>query len=233
MNLPSHVNGLEVVAEEAAPSNLGVRHGKMVYYTKIRKLLLSDDSTVYACAVCGEYTAPTVFQVVAHMRVHGRARAEAKAAAPAVAPAEDAPVVVEQNAPVGEGPDPDGPDPAAVALDGLSLLRADRDRWRERAETAEKALAELGNTEPISAGPVPQRLPAAVVDHARERLRLLGRITRSELRAMTKLDTADLDTLSEILTDEGVAKQVHVSRRPGIGGPSTVTLVWVGGGGSA
>jgi hypothetical protein len=227
--MPTHVNGQEVIADEPAQSLLPPKpNGEPIYLTRVRQLLLADGSTIYACAECGKYTGAAVINVVAHIRSHRRAepvhirsgRNEEPAAAPTVAALSSAPTTAAAPA---RSPS-DGPDPGPTATAALRDLIADRDTWRKRAETAEKDLTELRAAIQRPAAP-DHRVPPDVVAHAKERLRILGTLSRTELRAMTGLNTAGLDALTEILITEGVAKPV---RTPRDRGPASVMLAWVG-----
>ncbi|MGK5531563.1 hypothetical protein [Streptomyces sp. URMC 129] len=116
----TNVNGLAVIASEPAPTNIVDKAGNRVYFQQIRALLLEDESIVYGCAHC-DYTAASPMQVRPHLNAHRDRKRPATAADEPVKTA-PAPLTVSQM---------------------LTQVAGDRDRWRERAEAAESALAEV------------------------------------------------------------------------------------------
>jgi hypothetical protein len=357
LKIPTSVGGIEVIANEPAPSNLPPKNGVKLYYKKIRRLLLANDETTYVCGLCGEYTSTSTFRVVAHMSKHGRGsgngdknmhkitprvapspgdmpphltfniadlvreavattkldgetrsldeviadaeRADAERAdaqesasgaglaegwtqapdgtlyvdddspsagaedvaavlAYAKGPTDPIPVEVNTNGhgPVDESADYEPPtDRAPAVYAAIDELVADRDAWRtraeewyelheaakrdadalrevadgwrERAEKAERDLVELREAVRTAQAPVKKEstIPPAIVKRARSRLKLLGELTRTELRAMTSLNTPQLGELTQILIAEGSAK---MTKSPNAAGPHSNLLVWVG-----
>jgi hypothetical protein len=353
LKIPTSVGGIEVIANEPAPSNLPPKNGVKLYYKKIRKLLLANDETTFVCGLCGEYTSTSTFRVVAHMSKHSRGsgnggknmhkitqpgvrvpspadmpphltfniadlvreavattnldggtrsldevmadaeradaeRADAQEIAatagvdpapyavgyvepedresgdvdPGVAavlayaegPTDPIPVEVNTNGhgPVGEDSLGAGPN-AHAAIDSLvadrdlwrrraqeaqefhaaakrdaDALREVADGWRDRAEKAEADLVALREAVRTAQAPVVKEstIPPAILKRARSRLKLLGELTRTELRAMTSLNTPQLGELTQILVDEGSAK---LTKSPNASGPHSNLLVWVGG----
>jgi hypothetical protein len=171
MMIPSEVNGVAVIADEPCPSNLPPRNGKQLYYKKIRKLLLADDSTTNVCTVCGKYADPASFKVVAHMAAHSRgsgngdkniARIDspAKPATPHLMQKIHEAVVkpptvtaasldgdeVEEVSVADASSNGHGPaslDDGQTVLGAVEAIISDRAKWMSRAFTAERDLAEL------------------------------------------------------------------------------------------
>lgn len=59
---------MTVIAEEPVESPLSTPE-KPMFFTRIRRLLLADETTVYACGEC-DFTAPSVGAVRVHLRTH-------------------------------------------------------------------------------------------------------------------------------------------------------------------
>lgn len=114
----TRVNGLAVVADEAAESPLPKRpDGSPVLYKRMRRLLLEDGSEVFGCALCdltGE---------LAVVRMHLKVHAEPKQARPRV----DLSDLMD----------------LARRLQAVDRIQADRDEWRDRALKAEGELRKL------------------------------------------------------------------------------------------
>lgn len=111
-----HVNGLAVVASEPAPSQLK-RDGKPVPFKQILRLLLADGSEVYGCVHC-DYTSPNPNSVRPHLNAHRNGKP------PLTAGGVDVREVLRR-------------------LNAVDGIQADRDRWRDRAITAERDLSNL------------------------------------------------------------------------------------------
>lgn len=68
------VNGQEVIATERVPSNLSKRKDRpQVYFTSVEKLLLADDTVVFACVQC-DFTADKAGQVRFHHSTEHRGK---------------------------------------------------------------------------------------------------------------------------------------------------------------
>jgi hypothetical protein len=116
------VDGLEVIADEPTPSPISDRAGNRIIWTQTRTLLLADGSTIYGCQHC-DYTSPNVNSIRPHLSKH-----------------------------IERGPKNNGrkakPEDLSLnqllaRLGELSAVESDRDRWKARAQTAEKQLAAL------------------------------------------------------------------------------------------
>jgi hypothetical protein len=65
----THVDGVEVIADEPAQSPITSRDGKPVHFKQIRELLLADGATVYGCVHC-DYTSPGIGSIRPHLGKH-------------------------------------------------------------------------------------------------------------------------------------------------------------------
>lgn len=63
---------IPVIAEERVETPLSTPERPM-YFTRIKRLLLADESTIYACTEC-DYTADSPAKVRPHLAVHGEGR---------------------------------------------------------------------------------------------------------------------------------------------------------------
>lgn len=111
----THVNGLEVIADEPTASEITDRSGKPVIWHQPRTLLLEDGSTIYGCIHC-EYTSDNPRSIRPHLTAHRDKK-------PAVARSGEATVTT-----------------LIQQLQDLQTIAADRDAWRERAQRAEQTL---------------------------------------------------------------------------------------------
>lgn len=118
------VDGRAVIADEPAASPLR----KGVTFTRIRRLLLDDGSTIHGCSEC-DYTAEKVGQVRAHLRKH----------APRPTVAFRPRRIEEMN--VGELIERARQNDAVA--DALDRMTDDRNEWKARALKAERAMANL------------------------------------------------------------------------------------------
>jgi hypothetical protein len=116
----THVNGIAVIADEAAPSPLS-RPDRPVSFPQIRRLLLEDGSETYGCVLC-EYADPALGKVRYHLRSHPERVVSKKRRQPSV--------------------------PAGVSVRELvalarsaERLRKERDEWRQRALKLQRQLA--------------------------------------------------------------------------------------------
>jgi len=121
----AQVHGVEVIADQPAPTNISHRDGTPVLYRQIRLLLLEDGTETYGCLHC-DYTG-TVNQVRPHLNAHRGVKT----------------------------PKPDMPSPGSAQVAGLDVgelirrlkaheaLAQDRDRWKARALDAERDLTDL------------------------------------------------------------------------------------------
>lgn len=66
------VNGVAVIGDEALQTPLSKALGQPVYYTRIRRLLLADGTSVVGCTATAEctYTADSPQRVSSHLRAH-------------------------------------------------------------------------------------------------------------------------------------------------------------------
>lgn len=120
------VDGKQVIATEPAETALSGLHGKPIYYKQIVRLLLDDDSEVFACVHC-DYTAPNVQSVYPHLRKH-KQPAATNGATPSP----------ELDLSISLGTLLDGHRQAAAYLESIERLSADRDQWKARALAAER-----------------------------------------------------------------------------------------------
>lgn len=65
----THVNGVEVIADEPTPSPITTRDGGTVLWHQTRTLLLADGSTVYGCQHC-DYTNERATSIRPHLNKH-------------------------------------------------------------------------------------------------------------------------------------------------------------------
>lgn len=120
----THVNGLAVIADEAAPTNITNGAGERVYFRQIRKLLLEDDSIAYGCVHC-EFTGVSTNSVRPHLSKHsGPAKPKTRR-----------PKLRELTI-----------DELMAKLENHERVAAERDNWRVRALKAEGQLRSLRNT---------------------------------------------------------------------------------------
>jgi hypothetical protein len=110
--------GLPVLRDQPTPSPIKDRLGRPVLWQQTRMLTLQDGSTAYGCAHC-DYVSRAVLSIRPHLKKH-LARTNGAALAGDLKLSD----VVRHLA----------------SLEGVT---ADRDRWRERARTAERALAKM------------------------------------------------------------------------------------------
>ena len=111
----THVNGIAVVADEAALAPIRDFKGDPVHFKQIRELLLADESTVFGCVHC-EFTRPTAAGVRPHLRAHSEKTGSGKKRGMTL-------------------------DELIRRVDGLKLVEAERDQWKARALEAEAKLA--------------------------------------------------------------------------------------------
>jgi hypothetical protein len=132
----TEVDGHSVIAVEPVASPLSTPE-RPVWFSRINRLLLADDSVVYGCAVddCG-YAADAVGQVRSHLRVHRKPRKAAVAAEKVKREAGNAlDMTIRQLLALAD---------ANQALNGtVSRLIDDRNEWKARARKAEASLAVL------------------------------------------------------------------------------------------
>lgn len=121
----THVNGIAVIADEPAPSQITSRGGEQVYFKQIRSLLLEDGNLTYGCAHC-DYTADSPTSVRPHLGKHTTKRAERRA--------ENATELDPQTATIAE---------LLTQVGRFNDVLQDRDRWKARAEKAEQDLATI------------------------------------------------------------------------------------------
>ena len=126
------VDGHAVVADEPAVSPLRNRRDNgTIHFSRIRRLLLDDESVVHGCAEC-DYVGAGVGNVRAHLRVH-RIRDAEPALMPTTRSIEDMNVG-----------DLLGAARRSDALaDALERMTEDRNHWKARALRAERAMATL------------------------------------------------------------------------------------------
>lgn len=121
------VGTLVVIADEPTASpDLRDSAGGVIFWQRTRTLLLEDGSTVYGCSVC-DYTSPNMRSIRPHLQKHSR---RVRATDP----------------PRSEDPASLGEQVRAQLLAARKRVtdaEADRDRWRARAQKAEKALATM------------------------------------------------------------------------------------------
>lgn len=148
-NLPTHVNGVEVIAVERVRSPLSKK--APVYFTGTRELLLADGATLYACVYCG-HTEEKIGRIRSpHQAFQCPNNPKRKAVTTRGAvPRASNPPKVEMN-----GHDEDEADDLLAALElalggsaRIAELTAERDaahleveRWRRRAMDAEHKIA--------------------------------------------------------------------------------------------
>jgi hypothetical protein len=133
------VDGIPVIADEAVETPLSTPD-RPVYFTRIRRLLLANESTVYGCTEC-EFTSDTMPMVRGHLT---RLHKEPKSGGTPPAPVSSALSMT-----VGELLEQ--ANQIASLLTSIERLAGDRDEWKGRARKAEgdlaavrKALARLG-----------------------------------------------------------------------------------------
>lgn len=122
--------GLEVLADEPTPSPIST-NGHTITWEQTRTLLLADGSTAYGCVYC-DYVSRNVLSIRPHLSKHNRRPREGKGS---------------------KGAATNGQTSLASLLDQLGRLNeiaTDRDKWKARALTAEKALRAI--REAISGG---------------------------------------------------------------------------------
>lgn len=117
----THVDGVEVVADEPTTAPIKSFAGKPMVWTQTRTLLLADGRTVYGCQHC-EYTSPNVLSIRPHLNKHRTVGPRPAAAAKDLSLTE----VLER-------------------LATLDKVSKERDDWKARALTAERKLATLRN----------------------------------------------------------------------------------------
>ncbi|GAA0632486.1 hypothetical protein GCM10010174_61940 [Kutzneria viridogrisea] len=115
----THVDGVEVIADEPTRSAFNSRDGEPVYWKQNRTLLLADGRTVYGCLHC-DYTSPNVHSIRPHLNRHRD---------------------LKQRQSVG-GAD-DTLSRMVRKLAEAEEIADDRDRWKARAVAAEKQLRTL------------------------------------------------------------------------------------------
>jgi hypothetical protein len=125
----THVNGLEVMAEEPVASPLGTPERPM-YFRQIRRLLLADGSEVFGCVHC-DFTADAAGRVRGHLAKHS----------PPGTPSPAAPSRKGRRINVNELLTRLAHGDAAVAR--LRAVEEERNQWRTRALDAERTLATI------------------------------------------------------------------------------------------
>lgn len=124
------VHGLKVVDDSPTRSGITDRQGNPVMWEQTRTLLLENGHITYGCVHC-DYTSDNPRSVRPHLNIHGK-RGDGKTPAAQRAAASTGPDL--SALPVGE----------LVKLAAQAAeLAADRDRWRERAQSAERDLAAI------------------------------------------------------------------------------------------
>jgi hypothetical protein len=113
----THVDGVEVLADEAAKAAMVSRDGSPIYFKQIRELLLADGQTVYGCVHC-DYTANSVNRVRPHLNKHRTDKVRGGTS--------DA-LLRQLVAKVAE----------------LEIVTRERDEYKRRAQAAEKSLRDL------------------------------------------------------------------------------------------
>lgn len=113
------VNGVAVVSDNPTQSEINTRDGKPILFTQTRTLVLADGSTVYGCQHC-DYTSANMGSIRPHLSKHNRRKA-----------AEPPPAATGA---VGE---------LIAQLTELGRITQERDSWKDRALTAEKALKKM------------------------------------------------------------------------------------------
>ncbi len=119
------INGIAVIAEEPIESGIS-RPDRLVYFTRMRRLLLADDSTLIACTEC-HFTDPKVGTVRIHLRDHG------KAAAATGLPPELLAMTLGELLEPGRR--------VEQLLNALERLANERDEWKARCRKAERNLS--------------------------------------------------------------------------------------------
>jgi hypothetical protein len=253
--LPKQVNGLDVITSEPVLSTFPTPNDPRPYKTVRRLLLEDGSTVYVCmeCGTyTGPDPMSVIRHLKVHRRVERpKPEPESKPVptpVPAPNSAHAAPEATAQSRrptpalltsahrPAAKVSTPDQPrnpaDAGGVAESAVRRLIDDRDEWRRRAERAELDLAELRDAVRAAQGrpPAPQpvrktSLKPDVIEKARQRLQLLGELSRCELRAMTRLSTAQMDELTNLLVAEGVA-EVSRENRPS-GRPANL-LRWVG-----
>jgi hypothetical protein len=120
----THVNGLEVIADEPTTSAISRRDGTPIIWQQTRTLLLEDGSTWYGCVHC-DYARPNLHSIRPHLGKH-----------------KDRSAV---SGPAGAGGDLSLND-LLKRLSELDKVIAERDEWKRRAVKAERSLTLLRNT---------------------------------------------------------------------------------------
>ncbi|PKW15955.1 hypothetical protein [Saccharopolyspora spinosa] len=113
--MPRIVNGRRVITDEPTLAPIAARNGSPVYWQQIRTLVLDGGEVTYGCAHC-DYTNPNPASVRPHLNRHRKDK-KTKAA--------------------------NGNDSVAQVLAQLAKLdeiAKDRDRWKQRAQKAERDL---------------------------------------------------------------------------------------------
>lgn len=124
----THVNGVEVIADEPTTSPITAKDGSPVLWHQTRTLLLADGSTVYGCVHC-DYTSPNANSVRPHLNRH-RNNSSASKSTPGDLSLNE----------------------LVARLADLDKVTADRDEWKRRALAAEKRLKALRNALGVSSG---------------------------------------------------------------------------------
>lgn len=120
----THVNGVAVIADEPAPTNITNGAGERVYFRQIRKLLLEDDSIAYGCLHC-DYAGTSTNAVRPHLSKHGKT----------AKPTRRRPKLRDLTV-----------DELMTKIDDLERIATERDAWRARALKAEGQLRGLRKT---------------------------------------------------------------------------------------
>lgn len=114
----THVDGVEVLADERAKAQMVSRDGSPIYFKQIRELLLADGSTVFGCVHC-DYTADSVNRVRPHLNKHRASKPESGAATDAL---------LRQ---------------LVTKVAEVETLTVERDEYKRRMQVAEKSLRDL------------------------------------------------------------------------------------------
>jgi hypothetical protein len=116
----THVDGVEVIADEPCRSGLTGRGGKPIYFKQTRELLLADGRTVYGCVHC-DFVRGKPSAIRPHLVKHGTR---------AAAGLSDDLTLAQ----------------LLRKLEAMEKVTAERDQWKARALKAEKALGILRRT---------------------------------------------------------------------------------------
>jgi hypothetical protein len=113
----THVGAVAVVADEPAQSPIKDVRGNPIFFKQIRELLLEDGTAVFGCVHC-DYTGASTAVIRPHLRVHKDPSSGGR----------------KRDLTLKE---------LIREVEGMEEIKADRDRWKARAELAERKLAQF------------------------------------------------------------------------------------------